>query len=158
MTDFSFTLNAEPDITQAPAVVSDLGYGSDLSCGADLDVEMSEVDPFSTRALGQAIVRRLDCPRGGLPDDPSYGIDLRGYLNRGVTADDIRALASVIRSELSKDDRIDTVRVTVRPSATGDTLRIELFVVPIDPRIGGFSLTMLVTDAATLIEEINGDA
>lgn len=144
------------DAVSSPTVPTGaLGYGSDLSCGSDLTDLMDEVDPFSQRALGEAIVRRLSTPRGSLPDDGDYGIDLRGYCNKGTTADDIRALASKVRTELQKDDRIDSVTVTVTPSPTGTTLAITLAVRPFDPNLGGFSLTLAVTSAAVLIQELN---
>lgn len=130
------------------------GYGSDLSCAADLSEDMEEVDPNSTLALGQAIARRLDCPRGKLPDDPDYGMDLRGYCNRGVTTSEIRSLATRVRNEVEKDDRIAGVTVTVTPSSTGSTLTVEIAVVPVDPRIGNFGLTLAVTSAEVLIETI----
>lgn len=136
------------------APVAPFGYGSDLSCADDLSPDMAEVDGFSTLALAQALVRRLDCPRGGLPDDPNYGIDLRSYANRGVTSDDVRALAGAIRSELEKDDRVDGVAVIVMPSTTGQSLAVTLAVTPVDPNLGGFSLTLAVTSATTVIEEM----
>lgn len=132
----------------------ELGYGSDISCAVDVDARMSEVDPFSTRAIAEALVRRLDCPRGALVDDPDYGLDVRGMLNRGTPATEIQALAGQIRSECQKDDRVDDVRVIVTPSPTGRELRIQLHVTPIDPEVGGFSLTFAVTSLELLLEEL----
>lgn len=140
-------------VVDVPA--SPLGYGTDIVCTSDLDARMSEVDPFSTEGISQAIVRRLDCPRGALPDDADYGIDLRGMLNCGVTADEIRSLAGRIRSELQKDDRIDAAVVVVTPSSTGSSLSVSLTITPVDARIGGFRLIVAVTDAAVLLEEIS---
>jgi hypothetical protein len=129
------------------------GFGADLSCDSDLD-PARELGGFDPLVLGQAIVRRLDCPRGALPGDPDYGIDLRAMVNRGTTADTIRALGAQIRAELTKDDRIDRVTVTVTPSPTGTSLRVQLGITPVDPAIGGFSLTLAVTSAAVLLEEM----
>ncbi len=136
----------------APA--APFGYGSDLSCADDLAADMAEVDGFSTLALAQAIVRRLDCPRGGLPDDPDYGIDLRSYVNRGTTRDGILALAGAVRSEIEKDDRVDRVAVTVTPLPTGQALGVRLVVTPADPSLGGFALTLAVTSAQVVIDEM----
>lgn len=134
--------------------VEPFGYGSDLSCTSDLDERMTELAGDSTLALAQALARRLDCPRGALPDDPDYGIDLRGYCNRGVTAAEIRALAGQVRAELEKDDRVDQAAVTVTPFPTGSSLRIEAAITPVDHRLGGFALTLAVTSAELLIEEL----
>lgn len=138
------------DVPAAP-----LGYGTDISCTSDLSARMDEVDPFSVAGLSEAIVRRLDCPRGQLPDDADYGMDLRGMLNHGTTADEIRSLAGRIRNELQKDDRIESVVVTVTPSSTGSSLRVSLAVTPVDARLGGFRLVVAVTDAALLLEEMS---
>lgn len=138
--------------------VEPFGYGSDLACSSDLTPGMAEVSGDSIAALSQAIVRRLDCPRGALPDDPDYGIDLRSYCNRGTTADEIRGLATSINGELTKDDRIDRVVVTLTPSPTGSAIRVHLDVTPIDHRVGGFSLTLSASSAAVLIEEIGARA
>jgi hypothetical protein len=134
------------------------GFGADLWCEADLRADFAEVDGKTTLALAQAIVRRLDCPRGALPDDPDYGLDLRGYCNRGVTADEIRSLAGRIRSEVAKDDRIEALGVTVTPSPTGTELDVTLAVTARDPALGGFSLTLALTSADVLIEEIRRTA
>lgn len=150
----SFTTLISEDADSRPITPPELGFGSDISCGADLDPLMVEVDPFSTRALGEAIVRRLDCPRGRLIDDPNYGIDLRSYFNHGTTAADIRAMASKIRAELQKDDRIHSVVVTVTPSTDASELGIDLRVTPVDPSLGVFSLTLIVTDSEVLLAEM----
>ncbi len=130
------------------------GYGSDISGTDDLDPTMAEVDGFTTLALAQAIVRRLDCPRGGLPDDKDYGIDVRSYLNRGVTAQEIRELAGQIRAEVLEDDRVDTLTVTVRSNDVGSVLRIELAVQPVNVNLGPFTLTLNASDTGLVLEEI----
>ncbi len=135
--------------------VEPFGYGTDLSLANDLTARMEMVNAFTTRALGEAIIRRLTCPRGGLPDDADYGIDVRAMVNKGTTTDDLRALAGAIRAEATKDDRIDTVTVVVTPSSTGSDLAIALAVTPADPRIGGFTLTLALSSAALLLEEMS---
>lgn len=134
------------------------GYGSDLYCDGDLVERMIELDPFAPLALGQALARRLDCPRGALPDDPDYGLDLRGYLNRGVTFDELRTLSTRIRNEVERDDRVDSVVVTLTLSTDGKRLAVELAVTPVDPQTGTFALTLAVTSAEVLIEAMRGPA
>jgi len=138
--------------------VEPFGYGSDISCDFDVAPDAAEVDPFSTLALAQAVVRRLDTPRGSLPDDKDYGISIRQYVNKGTTAAEIQSLAGQIRNEIIKDDRVDTLTVTVIPDSTGTTLRVVLAVQPFDPDLGGFTLTLSATSAAILIEEIKAAA
>lgn len=134
--------------------VSPFGYGTDISCESDIDPDAVDVDGATTLALAQAIARRLDTPRGSLPDDKNYGIDVRSYCNRGVTDNEIQSLAGQIRGEVLKDDRVDALTVTVSPSTTGTTLSIVLAVRPVDAAIGGFTLTLAASSAAVLLQEI----
>lgn len=138
----------------------ELGWGRDLACAVDLTPSMEEVS--GERLLSDAIVRRLTTRRGSLPDarapglrDLTYGLDLTSYLNRGITAQEIRALATKVRSELTKDDRIATVSVTVTPSPTGDRLDLDLRVTPRDAR-NAFRLVLAVTSAGVLVAELRG--
>lgn len=142
-------------VRELDAPVAPFGFGTDLSCVGDLTESMAEVDPMSPVGLGEALVRRCDCPRGQLPDDPNYGIDLRGMLNRGTTADEIRRSAAQTRGELLKDDRVDTLSVRVAPAPDGSELDITLSVQPVDPRVGEFSLTLALTDGDALIREMS---
>jgi len=144
-------LTQEVDFPQEP-----FGYGSDIDGDVDLSERMDEVDPFSTRAISQAIVRRLNCPRGGLPDDPNYGIDLVAKLNTGIVASDLQQLGGQIKNELSKDDRIAAVIVTLAPNSVGSTLRVELFVTPANSA-NSFRLTLNASDAGILIESIKAE-
>lgn len=137
------------------APVEPFGWGSDLACDRDLAEGMEEVDGFSQRALAEALLRRLDCPRGRLPDDPTYGMDLASYVNRGVTQADLIGLAGEIRNELTKDDRVDAVTVEIAISEGGRRLSGRALVTPVDPAIGGFALTFAVTDAGLALEEIH---
>lgn len=139
-----------------------LGWGSDLSCSTDLTETMEEVGGLTTRVLAEAIVRRLTTPRGTLPDvrgvdlrDWNYGLDLPSYLNRGVTTRDLVNLASNIRAELTKDERIDRVVAKVTPSPTGSSLSVELAVTPRDP-LEAFTLVLAVTSSEVLIESLSG--
>lgn len=130
------------------------GYGTDISCDSDVDELARDVDGFTTLALAQAAVRRLDCPRGALPDDANYGIDLRSYLNRPTTSQELLALGGQVRNELKKDDRIDTVTVRTETFNAGTEMRLKIAIRPFDPRLGGFSLTLAVTSAGIVVEEI----
>lgn len=142
--------------TVVDAPVDPFGYGSDLSCDSDLDEDMLELDGVrdARLILAQAIVRRLDCPRGRYPGDGDYGVDLRGALNRGTTATELRQMGGRIRNELSKDDRISEVAVTLTPNSTGSEIRTTLQVTPVDPSVGGFELVLAVQPGAVMIEAL----
>jgi hypothetical protein len=130
------------------------GYGGDLSCVQDITATLDEVDPFSVRALAEAIIRRLSTARGTLIDDFDYGLDLRGFCSRGVPASELAELAGRVRLEISKDDRIDTA--TVSASYAHGELRLTVRITPFDAQLGGFRLTLAVTSAEVLIEAIEG--
>lgn len=140
-----------------PSPTGALGYGSDLAMtvdGIDIDADMLERLGSDPLVLAEALVRRLDCPRGALPDDPDYGLDVRGYLNRGTTTAEIRGLSSAVHAEVTKDDRVGTARVVVDPSLDGSSLAITIQITPADPSLEPFELVLAVTTAAVLIEEI----
>lgn len=140
-----------------PFPAEPFGYGSDISGDTDLDPNMTEIAGNKTLVLAQAIVRRLDCPRGQNPDDPNYGIGLRQYLSSGKTETEINALGGQIRLELMKDDRIDTLTVLVVPVDNGKTLNVTLAVRPVDQTIGGFKLTLNASSAEILIAAIQSE-
>ncbi len=131
----------------------ELGYGTDVAWTLDMVDPMDDVDPQSTDAIAQAVIRRLDCPRGRLADDLDYGLDIVGRLNRGVTPAETNALAGAIRNEVEKDDRILSATVVVVPTLNALSVRIRI--VPARADRGPFSLTFAVTTAALLLQEIS---
>lgn len=133
---------------------TNLGYGFDLALATDLYGDMRTVDPFSTQALAEALLRRLDCPRGALPDDQSYGVDVRGMINRATDPASLSVLRGQIKSECEKDDRVDSVSVELEASSDFVTLTVQLVVTPIDADRGGFSLTFVATDSDLLVQEM----
>ena len=137
----------------ASAAAGALGYGVDLHCVSDVRADLAEVDPTTAQGVVEACIRRLTCPRGGNPDDPDYGLDLRAYCNRGVTALDLRMLGGAIRSELRKDDRVLDADVSVTTEAQS-RLRVTVTLDVVDPALEEFSFTFAVTDAAALLETL----
>jgi hypothetical protein len=136
-----------------PVPTEPFGYGKDLDCVTDLTDNWDEVDPFTVRAIGQAIVRRLTTRRGQLRDDPDYGHDIRQYLHGAQTASDILDAQGETLSEITKDDRVDDAVVTVAIEA-GRSMRVTINITPVDARLGPFTLTLAVTSGAVLLEAI----
>lgn len=130
------------------------GYGSDISGALDVSRAMAETDGFTTLALAQSLVRRLDTPRGSLPDDKNWGISVSSYLNAGTTAAGIRQIAGQIRAELSLDDRVGALTVRVAPTPNGQSLLISIQVQPIAALLGPFTLTLNASDAGLVLEQI----
>lgn len=98
------------------APLEDEGFGSDLSCADDLTADMAELASDDPLVVAQATYRRLNTPRGALIDDPDYGLDVCSYLHKGMTPQEVRAIAGQIRLEVLKDDRVLEAEVRVTPS------------------------------------------
>lgn len=79
-------------------------FGHDLACLTDLDVAQSEVSGVTT--LAQALVRRLQCPLGGLIGDPNYGYFLIGEIDDDASSSDIARIVASIDREFAKDERV----------------------------------------------------
>jgi phage baseplate assembly protein W len=125
------------------------GYGRDLSCVSDISPTLDEVDGFDLLAIAQAAVRRLTTPRGSLPDDPDYGIDIRSYLNVGITAAGITQAESEIANELAKDDRLDAVSTTF--TLSNKTITLRVLATPIDSS-QEFAFTITVDEFSAQLE------
>lgn len=132
------------------APVGTLAFGVDLSCVTDLDPELREVDPESPSAIVEAVIRRYLTPRGGLLDDPDYGLDVRTHLNRGVTQRDLRAISGALRGEAQKDDRVSAADVTITATLRSSTAQIEVQITPTDPALSDFDFTFAVDSADAL--------
>ncbi len=137
---------------QVAAPTGDLGFGSDISCTTDITATLDEVSGDSSLAVAQAAYRRLATPRGGLIDDDDYGLDVRRYLGRPMTAQEVQAITGEIRNELLKDDRIDSVDEVSLVEASGQTFDLT---VRCTTAAGPFRLTLAVADADTLIKEMS---
>jgi hypothetical protein len=140
-----------------PVPTGELKYGRDLSCVTDLDPALAEVDEASPAAIVEAIVRRFITPRDALEDDPSYGLDVRGQLNRGITLRDLRALSGALQGEAQKDDRVLQANVQVNSTLGSGALSIAVAIVPADPVLQPFSFTIAVASGDDLKVTINGN-
>lgn len=149
---FSVSLSLLTRVVDPPAGA--LGYGTDLSCTTDLTPTLSEVDPSSPLAIVEAVIRRFTTPRGALIDDPDYGLDVRGHLNRAATTNDLRALAGALRGEAQKDDRV--AEANVQLTASLSAMSIKVFITPADQNLQDFTFTFAVTDSSVLMVTING--
>jgi phage baseplate assembly protein W len=126
--------------------VSPYGWGSDLDCADDLTENVAEIPKDDMRLVVQSCYRRLTTRRGTLIDDPDYGFDVLHLLHAGMTKTDLIRIAGQVESELSKDDRLETVECKV--SYADETIELDIKGMT---RIGTFSMTMGVTEASTYL-------
>jgi hypothetical protein len=138
--------------TTSSVPIAPYGYGGDVWCEADVDPRWREVSD-SALVLAQHCARRLDTP-SGLPDDDEWGMSLHDYINRPTTRRELYALEGSIVAELVDDDRVDTAQATVEANSDGSTLTITIRIVPVDPDVGDFTMTMSVSDTGAIIEEM----
>lgn len=143
-------LSAIPLVVDVPA--GPLSYGTDIGCAIDVDPGLAEVS--GARVVVESIIRRLDCPRGGLGDDPSYGYDLRGSQHEGMTRDQIRAVEGEVRAEVLDDDRVRSAVVVASTSPDARSLRVRVTGALADASRTPFVLTLALTDAGALLEEM----
>ena len=99
------------------------------------------------RLLGEACMRRLITERGTLLDDPNYGFPLINLLNRGQTRAGRAAIAGLIRLELMKDERVQSVDVIATfDESAKPIIRLDLDITVTGVDTGPFSLVLSVDE------------
>lgn len=103
----------------------------DLSTlGTDINLGMSDLAGVWGRAsgltnLGNAWLRRLSCPAGGLFYDLDYGHDVIALLNGSFSPAEIASEQADCAAEIEKDERCDTCRCSIQLNQATE----EMFVV-----------------------------
>lgn len=100
-------------------------FGTDISTPVG-DDGLPDLDPFfglvdGYTALAQALLRRVITATGSVIDDPSYGHDVRVYLNDASPSP--TAIAAAVRAQWLADERVEDARVVV--TFAEGVLRIE---------------------------------
>lgn len=115
-------------------------YGTDIMLGDDLSDGLVLVS--GRKLLVQDILHRLQTPRGGLIDDPSYGMDVRSWVNETMTPARLFALGSAVGNEASRDDRVFSASSSATFDAATKKLSLSLTV---EDAAGPFTFTVGVT-------------
>lgn len=139
-------------VREAPTPIEPFGYGRDLSCVSDFTPSFAEIDPSSTEGISQSVLRRWTCPRGGNCDDADYGKDIRGYLNRPTTQQDLLELDGALSAEALQDDRVAGILLDVKTSNAGQIVLISARIEPADPNVNTFFATFGVVNGALTLE------
>lgn len=123
-------------------------YGSDFKGIEDIDALWSfETD--ETKALQQALARRLICPPGALFYSPTYGFDIRAFISDVVDPD---TAARDIDAEVRKDERVANSSTVVTSLGNG-VVTIAVTVTPANPALSPFSFTLSVNDVTVELLE-----
>ncbi len=121
--------------------------GTDFAGGNDLDPSMSLQS--GRRALGDAIVRRLTTPRGGLPDSPQYGFDVTSLIGRNIEPN---LVAQRVLEQVRAEEEVEEAALDIEQSDDGSTLTLRI---KVEDGEGAFELTVPVDelDATAIIPE-----
>ena len=98
--------------------------GVDIDCMIDVGQSLSLARGL--RNLGNAIARRRVTPRGGLFYDANYGLDVRAFLNAGMTPQQLAQVQADVAAEVSKDERVENPEVTVVSNTQTATMTITI--------------------------------
>lgn len=131
-----------------------LGYGTDIGMvitngRLDIDPMRRPVDAFSTKGIGEALLRRLVTPKGRLKRHINYGAGINTLLNRAVNFQEAAAIQTMIAQECLKDPRVADIQVKV--ISTLDTLDIEIDVTPHNSR-DSFSVVFALDSTGKLTD------
>lgn len=123
------------------------GFGKDTSCTSAL-----RPGQFVTgvRLVAEAAYRRLTTPRGmlrGGDEEADYGLDLLDSIGGVASESNAKALGGRIRNELLKDERIESVDVTVVLSQVGPASELDI-TIEAATREGPFTLTVAVDEVS----------
>lgn len=122
----------------------DLGFGLDVSCYVNGDLDATFAPMTGARVVAEAVARRLETPRGSLADDPDFGFDVISLLNDGASPTRLALSAAAIAAEAEKDERVLSADTTVVFDAGARTLRIRIALVT---SAGPFPLVLDVSAA-----------
>lgn len=124
-------------------------FGRDTSCTTSLRTGRFATGP---RLVAEAAYRRLTTPRGTLrggEEEANFGIDLMERIGSVSAKSDAASLPGEIKSELKKDERIDTMTVTVLQTKDGPDVSFDI---TIDAQTAEGPFTLQVAASALSIE------
>lgn len=129
------------------------GFGTDLDNSVEGPDGLPGLSPMlevvtGNTLLAQALMHRLETPRGGLLDDPNYGYDLRALANESITTTKLFGTQRAIATELAKDERVTSVQVSLSFDPATSALTIKVAALTAE---GPFRLTLEATSLSVRI-------
>lgn len=103
-------------------------FGTDVSCTNSL---LTGRLVSGQRLVAEALYRRYITPRGTLrggEDEANYGLDLTELVGSVATVSDAAALEGRIRAEGLKDERVETIDVTVTAASSGASVSFNVLI------------------------------
>lgn len=112
------------------------------------DMDISWLPISGPRVLLEAVARRL-ITAPGMMDDPTYGIDLRTYLNATLLQSDVGVLQAAIRAEALKVDGVEDAQVSVTIGDAGGFVA-EISITPADDDSYDFAFALSAEGVARI--------
>jgi len=94
-------------------------FGRDIWCDSSLRTGRMA---SGVTLVAQNALHRLTTPRGTLrggEDEANYGIDLEAEIGKVASDSEVERLKGLVRAELLKDERIDSVEVSITRTSLG---------------------------------------
>lgn len=126
-------------------MTTSLGVDIATPGAADLDPYFSLVS--EGRALVEALARRLVTPRGSLLNYPTYGYDLRQWVNADLDVADLREIERAAAEECRADERVDDVQLAA--TFADDRLSLTGTIYTVDGRV--YRLSLAVSDVTVIL-------
>ncbi len=103
------------------AIQNPVDYGTDIALNRD-----SFRYVYSTENLALQLERRLKTKKGSIRWAPDEGIDIREYVNKKLSSNDITDLSFLIKKELERDERVASVSVSLKFLYASFTLKGDI--------------------------------
>lgn len=103
------------------AIQDPVDYGTDIALNRD-----SFRYVYSTENLALQLERRLKTKKGSIRWAPDEGIDVREYVNKKLSSNDITDLSFAIKKELERDERVASVSVSLKFLYASFTLKGDI--------------------------------
>lgn len=137
-------------------MTTSVDFGRDTSCTTEL-----RTGRFATgaRLVAESDFRRLTTPRGmlrGGEEEANFGLDLTELVGSVATKGDAAALPGRIQSELMKDERHESVAVTILETVEGPAVFWDIRVEAVTAA-GPFTLTLKASAVTVELLGINTD-
>jgi len=103
------------------AIQDPVDYGTDIALNRDSFRYVSGIENLALQ-----LERRLKTKKGSIRWAPDEGIDVREYVNKKLSSNDITDLSFAIKKELERDERVASVSVSLKFLYASFTLKGDI--------------------------------
>lgn len=124
-------------------------YGTDIVIGKVVSLNSG------SKNLITAITRRLSTLQGSLFYDPSYGYDVRQFINAEVDDQDIQQIETNVENQVQQDERVSSCRCSATFNYQTQKMRLEVQVTPFVDRTFTLILSVDKLSVKLLEDSVN---